>query len=112
MQILAECDDLVTRPTLGHALGQLPRGFIPSGFRNARLRPSLVSDLGAPLGSSVDAMYSVYIIGPGDSVIERIDLSCLDDTDTLQQAKSGHGFAQLWQASRFVATLEPTIFDV
>jgi hypothetical protein len=60
-------------------------------------------------------LYSIYIMGPGNSLIERIDLSCVDDADALQQAKQlslGRGLAQLWQASRFIATLGPTIFDV
>jgi hypothetical protein len=59
-------------------------------------------------------IYSIYILGADDSVIERLDLSCVDDADALQQAKqlsSGRGLAQLWQASRFIATLRPTIFD-
>jgi hypothetical protein len=59
--------------------------------------------------------YSIYIMGPDDCVIERIDLSCVDDADALRQAEqlsSRRGLAHLWQAGRFIAILRPTIFDI
>jgi hypothetical protein len=60
-------------------------------------------------------LYSIYIMAAGDSVIERIDLTCINDADALRQAKelsSGRGVAQLWQASRLIAIFRPTISDI
>ena len=60
--------------------------------------------------------YSIYIMGLDGNIEERMDLSCLNDGDALQQAEgiSLHRVIELWQASRFIATVapRPTIFDV
>ena len=51
--------------------------------------------------------YSIYLMGPDDRVVEHIVVPCVDDADAIQQAKqlsSRHGLAQLWQASRFIAS--------
>jgi hypothetical protein len=58
--------------------------------------------------------YSIYLMVPDDRVVERIDVSCVDDAHAIQQAKqlsSRHGLAQLWQASRFIAAFVPTTKD-
>jgi hypothetical protein len=58
--------------------------------------------------------YSIYVMGPDGIVIERINLSCANDAEALDQAEklsSGRRLLQLWQGIRFIATFlpQPTI---
>jgi hypothetical protein len=51
--------------------------------------------------------YRAYVIGPDGLIQSRIELTCINDDDVLEQAKQlvdGHD-VELWQFGRKIATL-------
>jgi hypothetical protein len=54
--------------------------------------------------------YRAYVLGEDDHIVDRVDLTCLDDETAKEHAKRlvDHLAIELWDGARMIAKFEPT----